>query len=345
MKKNVSKTWALIIILIVASGTVVGFSVIYRAKVSKKLAPVGSILYLWYGNQNPGTSIGGVGSSGWNSSLGTGAGAVVDRPVIGYYESNNDTTFAWQIGQMQIAGLSFAVVSWWGAEGGNEAINNATIQLFQYLKDSNSSFKLAIMVDAYLQPSEQNTQAYKSIYNTIYDQFVKPYGNWYFTFEGKPLLLFFNPMYPSYVNSTFTVKTIGNRPNPVQWTFWDAPTQYFNSQAGTGINAQNDQGNPVISKDGEVTIIPRIDSYYNYKYGYQGGYMRFDPTLSQGLYQSEWNYVLSKSSSVRLVIIYSWNEYHERSAIEPHNDFTYSGSPYHLLNLTTTFVSELNRAR
>ena len=190
MKKNVSKIWALIIILIVASGTVAGFSVIYRSISSKKPVPVGSVLYLWYGDQNRGTSIGGIGSSGWNSSQGTGARAVVDRPAIGYYHSNNQTTFAWQIMEMQNAGLSFAVVSWWGTEGENAAINNATIQLFHCLKNSNSSFKIAIMVDAFLEPSMQNNEAYQSIYNYIYDQFVKPYGNWYFTFKGEPLLLF-----------------------------------------------------------------------------------------------------------------------------------------------------------
>jgi len=246
---------------------------------------------------------------------------------------------------MQSAGLSFAIVSWWGpyARGESGAINNATLHLFQYLRETNSSFKIAIMADAYLQPSQQNNTAYQSIYDYVYDSFVGPYNQWYFTWDGKPLLLFFNPMYPTYSNSSYTIRTFGNRPNQVDWSFWNAPSQYLTSEAGSGVNASNDIGNPMISTDGEVTIVSRIDSYYNYEFGYQGGYLRFDPSLSQGLYQAQLNYVLSKTSSVKLVIIYSWNEYHERTAIEPHYDYTFNGSPYYLLNLTSQFVSQLDR--
>lgn len=317
-------------------GAVFAVVVFPRVKPSQNVAPVGSILYLWYGS--------GLGSPGWNSSSYPGGGAVIDQPVIGYYNSDNESTFAWQIGEMESVGLSFAVVSWWGpAESGESgAINNATLHLFQYLKSEDSNFKIAIMVDAYLTSGEQNTSAYNSIYNYVYANFVIPYSRWYFNWEGKPLLLFFNPMYPTYSNSSYTVRTIGNRPNAVNWTFWNAPAQYFDSQGGTGVNASNDEGNPVISKDGEVTVVPRIDSFYNYEFGYQAGYLMFDPTLSQGLYQEQWNYVLSRSSDVKLVLIYSWNEYHERTAIEPHYDYTYGGSPSYLLNLTSYYTAKLH---
>jgi len=42
-----------------------------------------------------------------------GGGAVVDRPFIGDYTSDNNATFATQIAQMQSAGLTFAIVSWY----------------------------------------------------------------------------------------------------------------------------------------------------------------------------------------------------------------------------------------
>jgi len=304
-----NQMWALLAICIVTVTALLVSLTLPKGKATIQIpAPVGAVLYLWYGSAN--TTMSGLGSPGWNSTSTPGGGAVVDEPVLGYYSSDNASTFAWQIKEMQSAGLSFAIVSWWGpyAMGESAAINNATLHLFQYLKETDSSFKIAIMADAYLQPSQQNNTAYQSIYDYVYDSFVGPFNQWYFSWNGKPLLLFFNPMYPTYSNSSYTIRTIGNRPNQVEWSFWDAQAQYLTSEAGSGVNASNDIGNPVISTDGEVTIVPRIDSYYNYEFGYQGGYMRFDPSLTQGLYQAQLNYVLSESSSVRLVIIYSWNE-------------------------------------
>ena len=194
----------------------------------------------------------------------------MDKPVGGYYISDSNQTFSRQVSEMQGSGFTFAIVSWWGPfnNGESGAINRATLDLFKFLKGTQSKFQVAIMVDSYPGGTEMstNTTLMESIYNYIYDQFAGPYSNWYYNFEGKPLLLFFNPIYPEYENSSFTVRTIGNRPNPVNWTIWDAPSQYFVSQNGTGVNASNDEGNPVISSDGEVTLVPRIDSYFDYAF-------------------------------------------------------------------------------
>jgi len=109
------------------------------------------------------------------------------------------------------------------------------------------------------------------------------------------------------------------------------------------VNASNDIGDPYISPDGEVTVVPRIDSYFGNASGYQQGYLRFDSTLQLGLYCYEWNYLLSHKGEVKLVLIYSWNEYHERSAIEPHADGTSPMASNYLLNLTASFVSQLEQ--
>jgi len=298
--------------------------------------PVGAFLYLWYGGNG---SQSGLGSPGWNSSSYPGGGEVVDKPAIGYYSSDSDETFSWQVSQMERAGLSFAVVSWWGPSTTNETgmINKAAQDLFAYLKASDSSFKVAILVDAYNGSNNLSPSSLKGDYDYVYDDFVRPYSSWYFTWEGKPLLLFYNPIYPTYTNDSYTVRTIGNRPNPVNWTFWDAPAQYFQGQAGN-VNATNDEDQPVISTDGEVTLVPRIDSYFDR--GYQNGsYLRFDSNLSEGLYQDQWSFVLNNTSEVKLVLIYSWNEYHERTSIEPHQDFTARVDSTYLSDLTIRYVA------
>ncbi|MCL5069183.1 MAG: hypothetical protein M1368_12655 [Thaumarchaeota archaeon] len=51
---------------------------------------------------------------------------------------------------------------------------------------------------------------------------------------------------------------------------------------------------------------------------------------------------MSHRSSVKLVTIYTWSEYHDRTEIEPHFDYTYNGSAYYLLNQTSNYVTKLN---
>ena len=267
---------------------------------------------------------------------------MVDRPSLGYYVSDSNQTFETQIDEMQSAGISFAVVSWWGpfTQGEAGAVNKATQDLFNYLKSTSSTFKVAIMVDAFpgtCIPPLPSLPA-SQVYSYIQDHFVAPYAQWYFDWHGKPLVLFFNPLQPE-TNSNFTVRTIGNRPNQVDWTWWDAPSAYFQGQAGNA-NATNDEGQPVISADGEVTLVPRIDSYFDR--AYQGGsYLRFDANLSEGLYQEQWSHVLGHRTSIHLVIIYSFNEYHERTAIEPHIDENRTLAPNYLLNVTARYISTL----
>jgi hypothetical protein len=297
--------------------------------------PVGAVLYLWYGNETTGT--GGLGSPGWNSTSCPGGGAVVDAPSAGYYVSDSNATFRRQVSEMQGAGISFAVVSWWGPSASGEAgaVNKATLDLFRFLEATDSSFKVAIMVDAFTTACGLPSLPMTSVEDYVQRTFVGPFGRWYFGWQGRPLLLFFNPLQPG-SDANFTVRTIGNRPNAVDWTFWDASANFSEPQGGTGVNMSNDVGDPQISSDGEVTVVPRIDSYYNYLFHYQAGYLRFDPTLRLGLYRYEWNYVLSHRSDVKLVLIYSWNEYHERTEIEPAG-----ATGAYLLNLTSRYANML----
>jgi hypothetical protein len=148
--------------------------------------PVGAFLYLWYGNATTGT--GGLGSPGWNSTSCPGGGAVVDTPSTGYYVSDSNATFRRQVNDMQNTGINFAVVSWWGPFTSGEAgsINKATLDLFRYLKGTDSSFRVAIMVDAFpgtCSPPLPNLPM-SQVYNYIYSNFAAPYKQWYFQWQS-----------------------------------------------------------------------------------------------------------------------------------------------------------------
>ncbi len=341
----------LILVIFVVSALAYGF-VFYQPPKPATSVPVGAVLYLWYGYGPAGPS--GRNSAGWNVTGGnsTGGFAVVDEPAIGYYVSDSNSTFQLQVQEMERAGLSYAVVSWWGnaSSGRDGAVNRATLDLFKYLKGTNSTFRIAVMVDAYNGSNNLSGSAYKEDYDYVYSSFVEPYGNWYFDWQGKPLLMFFGPLVPGMNDSRFAVRTIGNyNSQPADssrepdWIFWTAPSQFYQDEGGSGVNYTNDLGNPVVSSDGEVTIVPRIDSYYYYLGDPQHrGFLQFDSNLSLGLYQDEWTYVIQHKDEIGMVLIYSWNEYYERSAIEPHIEP--SGEPSPLVNYTSSYSTLLDAA-
>ena len=317
---------------------------------SDVITPVGVFWYQWYGyNYSTSSWSGGFKTSHWNDSSNA---IVTDAPLIGYYASLSNQTIAWQISEMQSAGITFAILSWWGwgvtnfsSSGQNqsaEAINSATLNVFRYVEANDPNFKLAIMVDAFTNASLLTASNYAEIYSYVAANFTSQFPSIYFKWQGNPLLCWFNPMNPaaqSSLNSSFTNRVVGNSQG-VNWTLWQAPS--WTLQGNSGINVTQYEGNPNISSDGVVSVIPRYDDYMLYNYGGRNSFMRFDVSYNESLYQQEWNYVLDHRSNVSMVLIYSWNEYHERSVIEPHYDNTSSASPSYLLDLTGFYTTRLN---
>ena len=73
---------------------------------------------------------------------------------------------------------------------------------------------------------------------------------------------------------------------------------------------------PVSSKDGVFCVEPRYDDQYLGR----DTNSTFDESLAEGLYDKQWKEAikLAREGKVHYVTVYSWNEYHERSQIEPH---------------------------
>ncbi len=288
--------------------------------------PVGTVLYLWYGfNYTSGKRTGGLGTSHWNDSS---SGVVKDKPDIGYYASLDNSTLAWQLTQMKDARLSWILVSWWGTGNASQsvspildsAINHATLNLFRYLAAYRSlfQFKVAIMVEAF-NSTDLSASDYSQLYRYVDSNFVRPFNSSYFYWEGKPLVASFNPqrLPPPY---NFTYREIGSPPNQVDWNFWEGDG-YLTASGGTAQPAKY-QSAPGVSTDGEVGMIWRYDDYYLYLAGGRTGYMRFDPFGSMGLYGHEWNYADANAGRIKLILLYGWNEYHERVSLECHADST-----------------------
>jgi hypothetical protein len=73
---------------------------------------------------------------------------------------------------------------------------------------------------------------------------------------------------------------------------------------------------PKLCTDGYIGILPRYDDTH-FPLSCDHTNTTYDVDYTEDLYDTQWNKVLSESEA-KLVAIYSWNEYHERSQIEPH---------------------------
>lgn len=304
---------------------------------------VGVFYYPWYGfNSTSLTWDGGNGTSHWNDS---GHGISKDVPLIGFYSSYDNNTLKWQFDKMIEVGINFIVISWWGWGITNfsnplqinklhYAIDNATKNIFKFVEGNGLPFKIALMVEPF-----SSNMNYSQVFDYVYENYVVPYRVWYMTFKGKPLIFFFNPIYNGfYRDERFTVYVVGNPPNKVDLIFWkgmDCLDDYKNVEDISWYT-----GNPVINYDGIVSIIPRYDDKLMFEAGSRSTFMQFDRLLDKGLYGKEWNYVISNKDKINMVLIYSWNEYHERSAIEPHFDLSSADTVY-LTDLTKCYVNLL----
>jgi hypothetical protein len=345
-KRLLKAILALILVSLVALATF--YSPLFQTNgVENRQIPVGTVLYEWYGFNMTSTKwTGGLGTSHWNASyIGTNGREEVypttivkDEPDIGFYASDNNATLAWQLSNMKQAGISVIVVSWWGM--GNDttnqnaatldrAIDNATLNVFRYVESTRSlwNFKLAIMVEPFnyvnsTHPTFMSVTDWTNLLNYIQNTFYGPFNDITFYWQGKPLLLSYNPQVIPAVPaaSVFTTRIEGNDYTLVNWVFWEGGNYNDSGTAEIG----DYEYSPRISPDGEVGVAWRYDDYYLWNGtagpGGRPGYMRFDVNGTQRLLSYEMNFTVTYRSDINFILLYSWNEYHERSAFEPHQD-------------------------
>jgi len=296
---------------------------------------VAAYYYVWYGR--------GLGGRHWNDSV---LGAVVDEPAIGYYSSMNLTAVEWQLRMIRGAGIDVLFISWWGP-GSYE--DRAAQKVFKLLP--RYGLKAAIMVEPFLGSglaaalTRYGPSFWARVLPYIARNFILKYRNTYFRLDGKPLILTYAPVGLLYLPRTgkyvFRVvathvdllKALGLR---ADWDLWpDYLAPWVRPRASISLR---------VRVDGYVAVTPRFDRascVAGMTKGPQCG-LALDPNYTLGAYVMEWEWVLKHRSSVRIVAIYSWNEYHERSEIEPHHDATKPPwlhySPY---LITKEFVARL----
>ena len=299
--------------------------------------PVGVFYYAWYN----GTGSGICPDQGhWNSTTNP-KWAVEDTPLIGFYNSGDPNVVYQQLSEMSRMGISFIVVSWWGMppydRGQQASVNTAVKTLYMVANASFPNIKIVIMVEGFNESGTYNFNYIKSyIYSTFYNAY--PNERFFLNNSTRPLLCWWNaPIMtglnenPNWANvdaihndTVFEDKILGQSSSYVDWYAWRP------------CSVDSDEIPVINSNDGVVVVEPRYDG----SHVGQGLNTVFDPTYSQDLYDAQWNYVLKHRDSVKCVLIYSWNEYHERSQIEPCNQ-PFDVNAYYCYGKTVVSINQL----
>lgn len=287
MRKQYVATWIFLILILVTLVSYIPVECSYPVS-------VGAYYYVWYDGH-------------WNTP-GEPRDTVVDTPLLGYYSSQNETVIKQHLDWMKDIGLDFLIISWWGP---NSYEDNSTKKVFETVKSYAGWMKLAIMVEGFNETFGPQGYNFTDIYNYLFETYIYPYNETYMEIDGRPLVCWFNFQNMTAVlpsnrdaihNNTSVQARIVGQSDYCDWWF------------GTPWSGSADD-KPTVYKDNEICVEPRYDDTH---LGW--GNHSYDVDYSQGLYDKEWSEALNyaEQGQVKLVTIYSWNEYHERSQIEPH---------------------------
>ena len=265
---------------------------------SASKAKVGLFYYVWYE--------GGLGNGHWNSSQGW---TVVDTPLLGFYNSSDPSLIRQHLKWFEELGVDFLIISWWGSNTlqGYEFADTTTRLVFDLINETNSPIKITLMVEDF---NQSGTYDFTAIYDYIYDSYATRYVNEFFDLNGKPLVCWWNSDMTNTSesrqrignDSRFAARIIGHH-DYVDWYAW-RPCSVDEEDYPITL--------PKLSKDGFTCIEPRYDD------SHIGRSSTFDDDYSEGVYDRQWTWALKQGSNLSIIAIYSWNEYHERSQIEPH---------------------------
>lgn len=288
--------------------------------------PLAALMYLWYGfDLETGESIGGLKSSHWNTPGIHSAHrrGVTDEPEYGFYASDDPSVIARQLADMEAAGISVLLISYWGKGDSNldgvnenresEAMVRAAHVLLDHISRTSAPFKVAFLVEPYMpRPSGMTLAQKQAILDELWDGFYNVYPGLMFRWEGKPLLVTWDPVeLKTPRDPRFIVKTWGS---------------YFGGPDWKAKSSQdwNWYPNPawlphMVSDDGVYVVFPRFDEYWLYLMGHDFGYpyRRVDPMLTEGVYERAWQVAVDNRDDIELIVLYSWNEHKEHAAIEP----------------------------
>lgn len=314
-------------------------------KVLASPTPLATLWYPWFGfDMDTGESIGGLGSSHWNTDAGSYGSrvGVTDEPVWGFYASDDRDVIAPQVEAMRRASINTILVSWWGwgdsdldgvidsPEG--LATDRAVRALLDYLASSGAPLKVAFMVEPFMQNARDlTTDKQQELVDYVWNDYYSRYPGLLFQWDGKPLLGTFFPLDLSGTEDsrvTFRMWGSSNDPN------WKA-YQPFQWNGYPDVDTLEMQ----VSDDGVIVVFPRFDEYWAWIMGWKPDWQprRIDPLLKDQVYERAWQVCIDNRKILKLIIVYSWNEHGDHSAIEPTKQETPLAAGWTLVDKTSEY--------
>ncbi len=280
--------------------------------------------YVWYRAED---------KAHWDDSIYT---PVIDVPAIGFYTSGDDKVIRWQLEEIARAGIDCLFVSWWGPEDYSDEVAK---KVFSYLRSY--GLRAAILVEPFLgqNPFRYDKKFWKQVTEYIECEYILRYRDSYLELDGKPLILAFAPIGIVYRPnvSDLAIRIVGTGVVLALFADWGLWPWYL---APCTDSSCLKKLRLIIRRDGYVAIAPRFDDRLLCRLGARRGCdsRLLDPSYSLRIYEYEWKLILENLDKIRIVAIYSWNEYHERSEIELHRDATAYSSASDPYNITRAYV-------
>ena len=316
-----------------------------RVDSTVKTTLFGAQYYCWYGD--------GVGSRHWNDT--PTSGGVTDMPRLGYYASSSCSTIEAHWRLFDQMGLDFAVLNLHVDRNGTNPYEEAAAEsVFSVVDRLSTNVRLAIQICPYDCTREQLNEAIE----TIRRQFA-PRGS-YFHYQGEPVLFYFwtgvqdgNKPWINFVdNSTQDFVRIATSLRMYSskderrhsfglfhgWSLF-SPLELSAPATWERVWTQAYQNSSAGTRNLKVLAVSP---------GYDDRHLR-DPNRKTNPYRSVdrqqgsayrrmLDFALGVDETPDMVLISTFNEYHENTHIEPSRNH---GSLY--LNMTKEFVEEGKR--
>ncbi len=316
----------------------------------KSFTPVGTTLfgvqyYCWYGN--------GLGSRHWNDS--PQSGGVTDAPCLGYYGSSNCTTIEEHWKLFEQAGVNFVVINLHiDGDGANTYELAAAENIFSVIERNGSPVQLAFQFCPYDCKREQLVEAVK----VVRKMFTR--RSHYLRIDNEPVFFFFwtgvqdgnktwiNALEEStrgcvriacslrmYSAKDERTKTFGvfdgwNLYSPLELSLpskWESIWRQAYRNADTGVRGIK-----------ALTVSPGYDDRHLRDINRKGNLYRHIDRDQGETYQRSLDFALSVEERPDMVLISTFNEYHENTHIEPSRNH---GSLY--MDMTREFIDKARK--
>lgn len=280
--------------------------------------------YAWYGS--------GIGSRHWNDSQ--HAGGVTDTPQGGYYASSNRTTIEehWQL--FEEAGIDFAILNVHvGAEGADAYELAAAENIFSVVQRRGSATKIAIQICPYDCTYDKLAETLELVRKI----FVPRQG--YFRFGGQPVLFVFwtgvedgnkrwirlvDEMTPGMIRIASSLRMYSPKDERRKtfdvfdgWSLY-SPLELSGPAAWDRLWKEAYENSTAGKRDLKIiTVSPGYDDQHLTDLSRKNNPYRQVDRVEGQTYQTMIDFALSVAEPPDMVLVSTFNEYHENTHVEP----------------------------